>query len=87
MVKLLILSNLEYAEAILNSPDFLNKLKHHENYIEKTIKNAEELLKKCKSVAASESESQKQQTFFSDFLKKFTIGRLLLPHQISLKNI
>ena len=80
MVKLLILSNLEYAEAILNSPDFLNKLKHHENYIEKTIKNAEELLKKCKSVAASESESQKQQTFFSDFLKKFTIG---IPFWIS----
>ena len=73
MVKFEKLKNLEYAEAILNSPDFLENLKHHEDYIKNIIKNAKELLEHCKNLTTPESELQKKQAYMN-FFEKFTIG-------------
>jgi hypothetical protein len=56
MVHISQLDHLEYKEAILDSPDFREKLKKHEKYILDTSKNIKILLKKFEEVIlASES--------------------------------
>lgn len=56
MVQLSLLDHLEYREAILDSPEFREKLKKHEKYILDTSKNIKVLLKKFEDViTASES--------------------------------
>ena len=59
MVHVSNLDHLEYKEAILDSPDFREKLKKHEKYIMDTSKNIKVLLKKFEEViTASESNLQ-----------------------------
>lgn len=56
MVQILKLDHLEYKEAIVDSPEFREKLKRHEKYIAETSKNIKLLLKKFDEVVtASES--------------------------------
>ena len=74
MVKIIELDHLEYTEAILDSPDFRDKLKRHENYIEDTSKNIKNLLKRCSELLNSASQLHNQQELFSNCLKDFTIG-------------
>lgn len=58
MVHISQLDHLEYKEAILDSPEFRDKLKKHEKYITDTSKNIKTLLKKFEEVIlASESKS------------------------------
>lgn len=58
MVHISQLDHLEYREAILDSPEFRDKLKKHEKYITDTSKNIKTLLKKFEEVIlASESKS------------------------------
>ena len=57
MVQVSQLDHLEYQEAILDSPEFREKLKKHEKYIVDTSKSIKVLLKKFEEViAASESK-------------------------------
>lgn len=58
MVQLSQLDHLEYREAILDSPEFREKLKKHEKYILDTSKNIKVLLKKFEDVITA-SESKK----------------------------
>ena len=53
MVQLSQLDHLEYREAILDSPEFREKLKKHEKYILDTSKNIKVLLKKFEDVIAA----------------------------------
>ena len=50
MVQILRLDHLEYKEAILDSPEFRDKLKRHEKHIAETSKNIKFLLKKFEDV-------------------------------------
>lgn len=50
MVQILKLDHLEYKEAILDSPEFRDKLKKHEKHIADTNKNIKILLKKFEDV-------------------------------------
>lgn len=50
MVQIVKLDHLEYKEAILDSPEFREKLKRHEKYIAETSKNIKFLLKKFEDV-------------------------------------
>lgn len=50
MVLILKLDRLEYKEAILDSPEFREKLKKHEKHIVDTNKNIKHLLKKFEDV-------------------------------------
>ncbi len=57
MVHISQLDHLEYKEAILDSPEFREKLKKHEKYITDTSKNIKILLKRFEEVIiASESK-------------------------------
>ena len=57
MVQISQLEPLEYKEAILDSPEFREKLKKHEKYIMDTSKNIKVLLKKFEEViSASEGK-------------------------------
>jgi hypothetical protein len=50
MVQVLKLDHLEYKEAIVDSPEFREKLRKHEKYISDTSKNIKVLLKKFEDV-------------------------------------
>jgi hypothetical protein len=50
MVQILKLDHLEYNEAILDSPEFREKLRKHEKHISDTSKNIKILLKKFEDV-------------------------------------
>ncbi len=53
MVKIHKLDHLEYTEAILDSPDFREKLHKHEKHISETNKEIKVLLKKCADVISA----------------------------------
>ena len=67
MVNYLMLFELEYGDALLNSPDFQEKLKAHEDYIETTIKNVDKFLKQYKNMPITECEFKKQQECLLNF--------------------
>jgi hypothetical protein len=50
MVQILQLDHLEYKEAILDSPEFREKLRKHEKHIADTTKEIKVLLKKIEEV-------------------------------------
>lgn len=53
MVQILKLDHLEYKEAILDSPEFREKLRKHEKHIADTNKNIKALLKKFEDVISA----------------------------------
>ena len=58
MVQIFKLDHLEYKEAILDSPEFREKLKRHEKHIADTSKSIKLLLKKFEDViTASEGKT------------------------------
>ena len=50
MVQIIKLDHLEYKEAILDSPDYREKLRKHEKHIAETSKNIKILVKKFEDV-------------------------------------
>lgn len=74
MVQLSQLDHLEYREAILDSPEFREKLKKHEKYILDTSKNIKVLLKKFEDVITASETLKNAQDTFSVCLKEFQIG-------------
>ena len=74
MVKTIELDHLEYNEAILDSPDFREKLQRHEKYIEETSKNIKNLLIRGKELINSACQLHNQQELFANCLNEFTIG-------------
>jgi len=50
MVQIIKLDHLEYKEAILDSPDYREKLRKHEKHIAETSKNIKVLVKKFEDV-------------------------------------
>ena len=74
MVKTIELDHLEYNEAILDSPDFRDKLQRHEKYIEDTSKNIKILLKRGNELINSACQLHNQQELFANCLNEFTIG-------------
>ena len=59
MVQIVKLDHLEYKEAILDGPEFREKLRKHEKHISETSKNIKLLLKKLEDVITA-SECKKK---------------------------
>lgn len=74
MVHISQLDHLEYKEAILDSPEFREKLKKHEKYITDTSKNIKLLLKKFEEVILASETLRNAQDSFSTCLKEFGLG-------------
>ncbi|CAF0705805.1 unnamed protein product [Brachionus calyciflorus] len=74
MVQIQKLDHLEYKEAILDSPEFREKLKKHEKHINETNKNIKNLLKKFEDVLAACDVLQMAQDSFATSLKEFPVG-------------
>lgn len=74
MVQIHKLDHLEYKEAILDSPEFREKLKRHEKHIVDTSKNIKLLLKKFEDVISASEALRNAQDAFSVCLKEFHIG-------------
>lgn len=74
MVHISQLDHLEYREAILDSPEFREKLKKHEKYITDTSKNIKLLLKKFEEVILASETLRNAQDSFSICLKDFGLG-------------
>ncbi len=72
MVQILRLDHLEYREAILDGPEFREKLKKHEKHITDTSKNIKVLLKKLDDVITA-SESKLICLFHGKFFSNFVI--------------
>ena len=74
MVQLVRLDHLEYKEAILDSPEFRDKLRKHEKHIVDTSKNIKLLLKKLDDVISASEALRTAQNSFSLCLKDFQLG-------------
>lgn len=74
MVRIVKLDPLEYSEAILDGPEFRNKLHQHEKHIVDLNKNLKVLLKKIKDVIAASEALRNAQDSFSVCLRDFQIG-------------
>lgn len=70
MVQVLKLDHLEYKEAIVDSPEFREKLRKHEKYISDTSKNIKVLLKKFEDVINA-CESKQKKIKFPIFYETF----------------
>ncbi len=74
MVQLVHLDYLEYKEAILDGPEFRDKLRKHEKHIADTSKNIKQLLKKLDEVISASETLRTAQNSFSLCLKDFQLG-------------
>ena len=74
MVQLIKLDHLEYKEAILDSPEFRDKLHRHEKHISDTSKNIKVLLKKFEDVINASEVLRNAQDSFAVYLKDFQLG-------------
>jgi hypothetical protein len=74
MVQILRLDPLEYSEAILDGPEFREKLRKHEKHISDTNKNLKVLLKKIEDVITASEALRNAQDSFSVCLRDFQLG-------------
>lgn len=74
MVQILKLDHLEYKEAILDGPEFREKLRKHEKHVSDTSKNIKILVKKLEDVINASEALRNAQDSFSVCLKDFQLG-------------
>jgi hypothetical protein len=77
MVQILKLDPLEYSEAILDGPEFREKLRKHEKHIQDTNKNLKVLLKKIEDVIVASESVRNAQDSFSVCLRDFQLGFIM----------